>query len=617
MIEITVSLPKENQYFRNVKSDLFEIQLKSLPQVAGVYQYFDKSDRVIYVGKAKNLKKRVSSYFNKVHDNRKTAVLVKNIIRIEHIVVETEMDALLLENNLIKKYQPRYNVLLKDDKTYPWICIKKEPFPRIFYTRRVIKDGSEYFGPYTNMKTVMTLLGLVRTLYPLRSCKFDLSDEKVNAEKYKVCLEYHMGNCLAPCTKQIEAEVYDNNIKAIREIIKGNFKESIQGFKKQMDSFAAEMEFEKAQTIKEKIESLKNYQAKSTIVNSKINNVDVFSIVSDESYGYVNFIQVSHGAIIRSHTLEIKKKLDETDATLLQLGVIEIRQLFFSSAKEIFLSDAVALGDDLKVTVPLMGDKRKLVDLSIRNAKFFRMERFKQMKIVDPERHTSRIMSQMKTDLRLPKEPYHIECFDNSNIQGSNPVAACVVFKNGKPNKKDYRHYNIKTVEGPDDFASMEEVVYRRYKRLLEEEASLPQLIVIDGGKGQLSSAVKSLDLLGLRGKISIVGIAKRLEEIYFPEDSIPLYLDKRSESLKVLQRARDEAHRFGITFHRQKRSKGSLNSKLDQITGIGPATRDKLLIHFKSLKRIREASKDELEKILGKQNGSKIYISLHSKLII
>ncbi|MGY8922384.1 MAG: excinuclease ABC subunit UvrC [Flavobacteriales bacterium] len=600
-----------------MKSDLFEIQLKSLPQVAGVYQYFDKSDRVIYVGKAKNLKKRVSSYFNKVHDNRKTAVLVKNIIRIEHIVVETEMDALLLENNLIKKYQPRYNVLLKDDKTYPWICIKKEPFPRIFYTRRVIKDGSEYFGPYTNMKTVMTLLGLVRTLYPLRSCKFDLSDEKVNAEKYKVCLEYHMGNCLAPCTKQIEAEVYDNNIKAIREIIKGNFKESIQGFKKQMDSFAAEMEFEKAQTIKEKIESLKNYQAKSTIVNSKINNVDVFSIVSDESYGYVNFIQVSHGAIIRSHTLEIKKKLDETDATLLQLGVIEIRQLFFSSAKEIFLSEAVALGDDLKVTVPLMGDKRKLVDLSIRNAKFFRMERFKQMKIVDPERHTSRIMSQMKTDLRLPKEPYHIECFDNSNIQGSNPVAACVVFKNGKPNKKDYRHYNIKTVEGPDDFASMEEVVYRRYKRLLEEEASLPQLIVIDGGKGQLSSAVKSLDLLGLRGKISIVGIAKRLEEIYFPEDSIPLYLDKRSESLKVLQRARDEAHRFGVTFHRQKRSKGSLNSKLDQITGIGPATRDKLLIHFKSLKRIREASKDELEKILGKQNGSKIYISLHSKLII
>lgn len=596
-----------------MKSDLIEIQLKSLPQVAGVYQYFDKSDRVIYVGKAKNLKKRVSSYFNKVHDNKKTTVLVKNIVRIEHIVVETEMDALLLENNLIKKYQPRYNVLLKDDKTYPWICIKKEPFPRVFYTRRVIKDGSEYFGPYTNMKTVMTLLGLVRSLYPLRSCKFDLSEDKVNAGKYKVCLEYHMGNCLAPCTKQIEAEAYENNIKAIREIIKGNFKESIQGFKKQMDSYAAAMEFEKAQTVKEKIESLTNYQAKSTIVNSKINNVDVFSIVSDESYGYINYIQVSHGAIIRSHTLEIKKKLDETDATLLQLGIVEIRQLFFSSAKEIFLSEAVALGEKLKVSVPLQGDKRKLVDLSIRNAKFFRMERFKQMKIVDPERHTSRIMSQMKTDLRLPKEPYHIECFDNSNIQGSNPVAACVVFKNGKPNKKEYRHYNIKTVEGPDDFASMEEVVYRRYKRLLEEEASLPQLIVIDGGKGQLSSAVKSLDLLGLRGKISIVGIAKRLEEIYFPGDSIPLYLDKRSESLKILQRARDEAHRFGITFHRQKRSKGSLNSKLDQIEGIGPATRDKLLAHFKSLKRIKEASKEAIESVLGKQKGSKIYTALHS----
>jgi excinuclease ABC subunit C len=597
-----------------VKSDLIEIQLKSLPQVAGVYQYFDKSDRVIYVGKAKNLKKRVSSYFNKVHDNKKTTVLVKNIVRIEHIVVETEMDALLLENNLIKKYQPRYNVLLKDDKTYPWICIKKEPFPRVFYTRRVIKDGSEYFGPYTNMKTVMTLLGLVRSLYPLRSCKFDLSEDKVNTGKYKVCLEYHMGNCLAPCTKQIEAEAYENNIKAIREIIKGNFKESIQGFKKQMDSYAAAMEFEKAQTVKEKIESLTNYQAKSTIVNSKINNVDVFSIISDESYGYINFIQVSHGAIVRSHTLEIKKKLDESDATLLQLGIIEIRQLFASSAKEIYLSERVALGENLKVSVPLQGDKRKLVDLSLRNAKFFRMDRFKQMKIVDPERHTSRIMSQMKIDLRLPKEPYHIECFDNSNIQGSNPVAACVVFKNGKPHKKEYRHYNIKTVEGPDDFASMEEVVYRRYKRLLEEEASLPQLIVIDGGKGQLSSAVKSLDLLGLRGKISIVGIAKRLEEIYFPGDSIPMYLDKRSESLKILQRARDEAHRFGITFHRQKRSKGSLNSELDQIKGIGPATRDKLLSHFKSLKRIKEASKEALENVFGKQKGSKIYDGLHSQ---
>jgi len=610
----TVSRPKENQYFRFVKPDLIEIQLKSLPEVSGVYQYYDKSDRIIYVGKAKNLKKRVSSYFNKVHEYKKTNVLVKNIVRIEHIVVDTEMDALLLENNLIKKHQPRYNVLLKDDKTYPWICIKKEAFPRVFYTRKLIKDGSEYFGPFTNQKTIMTLLGLIRSLYPLRSCKFDLSDEKINSAKYKVCLEYHMGNCLAPCTSQINQSDYNNNIKEIREIIKGNFKSSLNTFKNQMKGHAKAMEFEKAQLVKEKIQSLNNFQAKSTIVNTKINNVDVFSIISDEDYGYINYLQVSHGSVVRSHTLEVKKKLDESNATLLQLGIIEIRQLFKSDAKEVFLPELVPLGEALKISVPLQGDKRKLVDLSTRNAKFFRMDRFKQMKIVDPERHTSRIMSQMKIDLRLPKPPLHIECFDNSNIQGSTPVAACVVFKNGKPSKKEYRHYNIKTVEGPDDYASMEEVVYRRYKRLMEEEASMPELIVIDGGKGQLSSAVKSLDLLGLRGKISIVGIAKRLEEIYFPEDPVPLYLDKRSESLKILQRARDEAHRFGITFHRQKRSKGSLHSELDQITGVGPATRDKLLGHFKSLKRIKKASKENLAKVLGKLNGDKVYNGLHTK---
>ena len=610
----TVSRPKENQYFRFVKPDLIEIQLKSLPEVSGVYQYYDKSDRIIYVGKSKNLKKRVSSYFNKVHEYKKTNVLVKNIVRIEHIVVDTEMDALLLENNLIKKHQPRYNVLLKDDKTYPWICIKKEAFPRVFYTRKLIKDGSEYFGPFTNQKTIMTLLGLIRSLYPLRSCKFDLSDEKIKSAKYKVCLEYHMGNCLAPCTSQINQSDYNNNIKEIREIIKGNFKSSLNIFKNQMKGHAKAMEFEKAQLVKEKIQSLNNFQAKSTIVNTKINNVDVFSIISDEDYGYINYLQVSHGSIVRSHTLEVKKKLDESNATLLQLGIIEIRQLFKSDAKEIFLSELVPLGEALKISVPLQGDKRKLVDLSTRNAKFFRMDRFKQMKIVDPERHTSRIMSQMKIDLRLPKPPLHIECFDNSNIQGSTPVAACVVFKNGKPSKKEYRHYNIKTVEGPDDYASMEEVVYRRYKRLIEEEASMPELIVIDGGKGQLSSAVKSLDLLDLRDKISIVGIAKRLEEIYFPEDPIPLYLDKRSESLKILQRARDEAHRFGITFHRQKRSKGSLHSELDQISGVGPATRDKLLGHFKSLKRIKKASKENLSKVLGKLNGDKVYNGLHTK---
>jgi len=597
-----------------VKSDAIEIQLKSLPEVPGVYQYFDKQDKIIYIGKAKNVKKRVTSYFNKTVENHKTRVLVKNISRIEHVVVDSEMDALLLENNLIKKYKPRYNILLKDDKTYPWICIKNEPFPRVFFTRKVFKDGSEYFGPFTSLKTVRSLFDLVKGLYPLRSCNYDLSEEKISAQKYKVCLEYHIGNCLAPCVAAIDTASYGKNIESIRQILKGNFKEALNAFEHQMKHYAQKMEFEKAQWIKEKIEDLKNFQAKSTVVNPKINHVDVFSIFSDESYGYINYLQVSYGAIVRSHTLEIKKKLDESDATLLQLGIIEIRQLFSGTSKTVFLNEKVSLGDELKVFVPQQGDKKKLVDLSLRNAKYFRMERFKQMKIVDPDRHSKRIMSQMKADLRLPQEPVHIECFDNSNIQGSNPVAACVVFKNGKPSKKEYRHYNIKTVTGPDDFASMEEVVFRRYKRLLEEDEPLPQLIVIDGGKGQLSSAVKSLDVLGLRGKISILGIAKRLEEIYFPNDSIPLYLDKKSETLKILQRARDEAHRFGITFHRNKRSKGALKSGLDTIPGVGPKTKETLLRKFNSFKRIKEASKEDLMHVLGENKGTQLYKQLHSK---
>ena len=595
-----------------MKSEQLEIQIKSLPEVAGVYQYYDKQDEIIYIGKAKNLKKRVNSYFTKNHDNRKTALLVKNIVRVEHIVVSSEMDALLLENNLIKKYKPRYNILLKDDKTYPWICIKKEPFPRVFFTRRVIKDGSEYFGPFTSMKTIRSLMDLIRSLYPLRTCKYDLSKEKIEAKKYKVCLEFHIGNCMAPCVGKVELSKYNANINAIRNIIKGNFKSALQELRKEMDIHAEAMEFEKAQWIKEKIGNLENYQAKSTVVNPKISHVDVFSVISDESYGYVNYIQVSFGAIVRSHTLEIKKKLDESDATLLQLGIVEIRQLFSSASKTVFLSERVSLGDTLKVEVPQQGDKRKLVEMSLRNAKYFRMERFKQIKIVDPDRHVKRIMEQMKKDLRLPKAPYHIECFDNSNIQGTHPVAACVVFKDGKPSKKEYRHYNVKTVSGPDDFASMEEVVFRRYKRLQEEASSLPQLIVIDGGKGQLSSAVKSLELLGLRGKIAILGIAKRLEEIYFPDDSIPLYLDKKSETLKILQRARDEAHRFGISFHRNKRSQTSLTSELDQIPGIGPATRDQLLTHFKSLKRIKQGTEKEMIALLGPQKGQKIFQALH-----
>lgn len=583
------------------------LQISTLPDSPGVYQYYDRDGKLLYVGKAKNLKKRVSSYFNKQQDNGKTRILVKKIANIKHIVVQTETDALLLENNLIKKYQPRYNVLLKDDKSYPWICIKNERFPRVFPTRRMIKDGSEYFGPYTSMKTVHTLLDLIKGLYPLRTCNYDLSEEKIKDGKYKVCLEYHLGNCLGPCEGLYSEKEYHENIEAIRDIVKGNFKESLHKFKKLMKQYADELRFEEAQRIKEKIDILENYQSKSTVVNPKINNVDVFSIISDEGYAYVNFLQLSHGAIIRSHTLEIKKKLDETDEELLQLAIIELRQRFNSLSREIYVPFALELGEEIKVHVPKLGDKKAILDLSERNAKYFRMEKFKQAKIVDPDRHEKRIMAQMKKDLRLSVEPRHIECFDNSNIQGTNPVAACVVFKNGKPSKKDYRKFNIKTVVGPDDFASMEEVVYRRYKRLLEEEQPLPQLIIIDGGKGQLSSSLKSLDRLGLRGKIAIIGIAKRLEELFYPDDPIPLYLDKKSETLKIIQQLRNEAHRFGITFHRSKRSKQALNTELETIPGIGEKTIVELLKHFKSTKRVASANFEELSKVVGANRAKKI----------
>lgn len=589
-----------------------EVQLSTLPTTPGVYQFYDQEDRILYVGKAKNLKKRVSSYFNKKHDHGKTRVLVKKIRSIKHIVVPTESDALLLENNLIKKYRPRYNVLLKDDKTYPWICIKNERFPRIFPTRKLIKDGSEYFGPYTSMKTVHTLLDLIRSVYPLRTCTYDLAPEKIAVGKFKVCLEYHLGNCKGPCEGYQSEEDYHRQIRDIREIVKGNFKSSLHYFKSQMKALAGEMKFEEAQQIKEKIEVLENYQVKTTIVNPKINNVDVFTIISDDSFAYVNFLQLSHGSIIRSHTMEIKKKLEETDGELLQLAITEIRQRFNSLSKEVYVPFEVALEPDIKVVVPKLGDKKKILDLSERNAKFFRQDRFKQIKIIDPDRHTNRIMAQMKADLRLSSEPRHIECFDNSNIQGSNPVAACVVFRDAKPSKKEYRHFNIKTVEGPDDFASMEEVVFRRYKRLLQEEEALPQLIVIDGGKGQLSSALKSLDALGLRGKIAIVGIAKRLEEIYFPQDPIPLYLDKKSETLKIIQQLRNEAHRFGITFHRNKRSKAAINSELEAIEGIGKKTVEELLKTYKSVKRIKEASIDSLAQTIGMSKAKKIYETFH-----
>ena len=588
-----------------------ELQIQTLPDGPGVYQYYDTDGKILYVGKAKNLKKRVSSYFNKVHDTAKTNVLVKKIVTIKHIVVPTESDALLLENNLIKTLQPRYNVLLRDDKSYPWICIKKEPFSRIFSTRRMVKDGSEYFGPYTSFKTVNTILELIKELYPLRTCNYDLSPSNLPKEassgKYKVCLEYHIGNCKGPCEGFETLENYQNQVDAIREILKGNFKESQKEFKTKMQQLASEMHFEAAQKIKEKLEILENYQSRSTIISPKISNVDVFSIVSDESAAYINFLQIAHGAIIRSHTLELKKKLAESDQELLELAIVEMRERFNLLSREIIVPFEVELGDKIKVTIPQTGDKKHILELSIRNAKFFRIEQLKQMQIVDPDRHTNRIMAQMQTDLRLTIEPRHIECFDNSNIQGTNPVAACVVFKDGKPSKKDYRHFNIKTVEGPNDFASMEEVVFRRYKRLLDENEPLPQLIIIDGGKGQLSSALKSIDALGLRGKMAIIGIAKRLEELFYPGDSVPLYLDKKSETLKVIQQLRNEAHRFGITFHRDKRSKAAIQTSVELIPGIGEKTMLTLIKHFKSVKRLKLATENEISEVVGVSKAKKI----------
>ena len=573
------------------KSPIY-FQFKTLPTDPGVYQFFGKEDKVIYIGKAKNLKRRVGSYFNKVHDNNKTSILVKKIHRMEHIVVPSEVDALLLENSLIKKYRPKYNILLKDDKTYPWICIKKDPFPRILSTRKVIRDGSEYFGPYPNVKTLYTLIELIKDVYPF--------------------LNHELNHLIKVNDEENIRKLFEENKGAIRQLINGNFKASIKKLKAQMEKHSKKLEFEKANKIKDKLESLENYQAKSTVVNSKISNVDVFSVFSDESYGYVNFFQVAFGAIIRSHTIEIKKKLEESDKELLSIAIVSLRQRFDSQSKEVYLPFKVELGKNIKVTIPLLGDKKKLVELSERNAKFFRLERFKQMKIVDPDRHVRRLMNQMKVDLRLNEEPIHIECFDNSNIQGTNPTAACVVFRKGKPFKKDYRHFKIKTVEGPDDFASMEEVVHRRYKRLRDEGVSLPQLIVIDGGKGQLSSAVKSIDRLGLRGKIAIIGIAKRLEEIYYPGDSIPMYLDKKSETLKIIQQLRNEAHRFGLNLHRKIRSKDALKSPLDNIEGLGNKTKERLIKEFKSLKRIKAAPEEEIIKLLGEVKGVNIFKKLN-----
>lgn len=583
--------------------------IKNLPNKPGVYQYYNTEGIILYVGKAKNLKKRVTSYFTKNHENGKTAILVRQIADIKIIVVETEIEALLLENNLIKKYQPKYNILLKDDKTYPWICIKNERFPRIFSTRNVIRDGSEYFGPYASVRMMNTILDLIRQLYPIRNCNYNLSEENIANEKFKVCLEYHIGNCKGPCIDEQSEDDYNTSITEIKNIIKGNINSVTKHLKPLMKEYADKLQFEKAQQIKEKIETLENYQSKSVVVSPTINDVDVFSIISDEKYGFVNYLKVINGAIIQGHTIELKKKLDETDDELLQIGIAELRVRFDSESKEVIVPFKPDLADEnIRFTVPQRGDKKQLLDLSERNAKYFRLERNKQKANVNPTKHSDRILERMQKDLRMPVKPVHIECFDNSNIQGTNPVAACVVFKDAKPSKRDYRHFNIKTVEGPDDFASMEEVVYRRYKRLLDEDDPLPQLIIIDGGKGQLSSALKSLDKLNLRGKITIIGIAKKLEEIYFPGDSIPLYIDKKSESLKVIQYLRNEAHRFGITHHRNKRSKAAITSELDKIEGIGFKTAQQLLWKFKSVVRIKKATLKELETAVSKQRAKIVF---------
>ena len=587
-----------------MKSNPSAIQLKlqTLPEKPGVYQYFDASGTIIYIGKAKSLKKRVSSYFTKNHEYAKTALLVKKIADIHYIVVETEMDALLLENNLIKKYKPKYNIQLKDDKTYPWICIKKEPFPRVFSTRLIVKDGSKYFGPYTSGRVMHTLLELFRELFPLRTCTLDLSANKIEKANYKVCLEYHIGKCKGPCIGNQKAADYNEMIDQIEHILKGNISTVIQHLKNKMQEYAAEFKYEEAHEIKTRIDLIEKYKAKSTVVSPTIHQVDVLTIVEDEDAYFVNFLVVNNGSIIHGITVELRKTIEETRDEIITNILPQLRERFQSTSKEVLVEDEVGWEmEGIQFFVPQRGDKKALIDLSVRNAKYYRIEKLKQEKIKDPERHTNRILETMMKDLRLKELPVHIECFDNSNIQGTNPVSACVVFKDAKPSKKDYRHFNVQTVEGPDDFATMREAVFRRYRRLLEEEQPLPQLIIIDGGKGQLGAALEALEKLGLRGKIAIIGIAKRLEELFYPGDSLPLYLDKRSETLKVIQHLRNEAHRFGITHHRNRRSKGALNNELEEIPGIGAKTVQDLIKTFGSVKRVKEQKEEALANAIGK----------------
>ena len=600
-------------------------EFSTLPNLPGVYQFFNDSNKIIYIGKAKNLKKRVSSYFQKNIVSQKTKNLVKNIADIKHVVVSSESDALLLENSLIKKYQPKYNILLRDDKTYPWICIKNERFPRVIFTRKLIKDGSEYYGPYTNYKTINILLDLINNLYPLRISNYNLSEKQINSKNEKLSLRilkkagntiilgFQMGKSINSSEALISEKEYDYNINSVKQILKGKFSPSKELLKKKMLEHSENMDFEYAQKIKEKMELLVNYQFKSTVVSSKLNNIDVFSILSDPTHAYVNYLQVAYGRIVRFHNVEIKKKLDETDSDLLLMCIVDLRNKFDSKNKTIISPFEYNGLITAKFIIPKSGDNKKLLELSKKNISYFKIEKLKKIQIVDPERHAKRILDQMKKDLRLKTNPVHIECFDNSNIQGSNPVAACVVFINGKPAKKEYRHYNIKTVEGPDDYASMEEVVFRRYKRMIEEEKKLPSVIIIDGGKGQLSSSVSALKKLNLHNKILALGIAKRLEEIFYPSDPIPLYLDKRSETLRVIQHMRNEAHRFAITFHRNKRSGQALNSSLDSITGIGEKTKIALLKKYKSLKKIRETPKELIVADIGVSKTEKLMSFLNS----
>ncbi|MHB1176717.1 MAG: excinuclease ABC subunit UvrC [Daejeonella sp.] len=578
--------------------------IKNIPPKPGIYQFWSDSEELIYIGKAKNLKNRVSSYFNKdnYRVNAKTRVLVSKINKVTFTIVDTEIDAWLLENSLIKKHQPKYNVLLKDDKTYPWIIIKNETFPRIFWTRTIIRDGSTYFGPYASISMMHTILGMIKEIYPLRTCSLPLTQPNILAGKFRVCLEYQIGNCKGPCQAFQTEDDYNQNISEIKDILNGKTSAVVRRLKNQLEASVAELNFELSHRLKRKYDLLDRYQSKSTIVNSSITDVDVFSIATDEKHAFVNFLKVMNGTVIQTQTLEMKKRLDETDEELLTIAIVEFRTRFNSTSKEIIVPFDLDLNDPaIRFSVPKLGEKKKLLDLSQKNVMFFKREKLEQYEKLNPELRTERLLTQMMNDLRLNHLPRHIECFDNSNFQGKFPVSAIVVFKDTKPSKKDYRHFNVKTVEGPDDFATMEEAVFRRYRRMLEEEQPLPQLIVIDGGKGQLSSAIKSLKLLGIENQVTIIGIAKRLEEIYYPEDQYPMYLDKKSETLKIIQQLRDEAHRFGITFHRSKRNKATLATELEKISGVGRTTADKLLRHFKSVRKIRNATEAELMQVINK----------------